>query len=131
MKKLIYSACLVALGCVVQAQTATSTQVEAYSFKGQAIVYFERGSFSGSEKNTYFKFGGPSLRVSKGFHSVGLFFAPSMRMRMIEGKTSQFMPVVGFGVDYGYKRLVLSACQFYKSESKVWELNGGIGYRFK
>jgi hypothetical protein len=40
MKKLIYSACLVALGCVVQAQTATSTQVEAYSFKGAGYRLF-------------------------------------------------------------------------------------------
>lgn len=131
MKKVFYLAFMVMIGFQAQAQTTPAAQVEAYAFKGQAIIYFEKGSFSGPEKNIYFNLGGPSLRMSKGNQSMGIFFAPSMRMRMIQGRTSQFMPVVGFGVEYGYKRFVLSACQFYKSESKVWELTGGVGYRFK
>jgi hypothetical protein len=131
MKKVFCAAFMIIHGLNLYAQTAPAAQVEAYAFKGQAIVYFEKGSFSGPEKNMYFNLGGPALRMSKGSQSVGIFFAPSMRMRMIEGKTTQFVPVVGFGLEYGYKRMVLSACQFYKGESKVWELTGGIGYRFK
>lgn len=131
MKKVLAVALLWLLVPKIQAQTTPSAQVDAYAFKGQAMLYFEKGSFSGPEKNVYLNFGGPALRMSKGSQSMGVFFAPSMRMRMIEGKSAQYMPVVGFGLEYGYKRVVLSACQFYKAESKVWELTGGIGYRFK
>lgn len=103
MKKNFYAACIIMLGFKAQAQTPPAAQVEAYAFKGQAIVYFEKGSFSGTEKNIYFNLGGPAMRMSKGSQSIGVFFAPSMRMRMIEGKTAQYMPVVGFGFEYGYK----------------------------
>lgn len=131
MKRILWCALMTMVCLQSKGQAPTPAKVEGYAFKGQAAIYVEKGSFSGPEKNFYFNLGGPSLRISKGTQSLGVFFAPSMRMRMIEGKTAQFMPVVGFGVEYGFKRLVLSACQFYKNESKVWELTGGIGYRFK
>jgi hypothetical protein len=105
---------------IIQAQTDSNVKVEARGFNSQVMFFFEKGSFTGPENNFYFNLGGPAVRVDDGIESIGLFVAPSMRMRKIEGVKPQFLPVIGFGVEYGYKRLVLSACQFYKAESGVW-----------
>ncbi len=131
MKRCIVVFSILMNAVTLLSQTESASKVEAQGFNSQLMVCFEKGSFTGSEKNFYFNLGGPSLNVDDGIESIGLIVAPSLRMRLIEGEKPLFLPVLGFGLQYGYKRLALSACQFYKAESGIWELTAGIGLRLK
>jgi hypothetical protein len=131
MKQVVLICTFIVFGRNLLAQTNSAVEIQAHGFKSQFLVCFEKGSFSSPEKNFYMSLGGPSIQVDDGIESIGLLIAPAMRMRMVEGYKPQFLPVLGFGLQYGYKRLSLTACQFYKAESGIWELTGGIGVRLK
>lgn len=100
----------------------------ASAFKGQ-IMLFADGSVLDPDKddNFYLNFSGPAVRYGWGKQSVGLFFAPSMRMALPE-EGPQFSAVVCFGAEYAYSHYVVSLAEFFRNNR--WEAALGLGYRF-
>ena len=131
MKKCILVFFILLNVATLHSQTESVAKVEAQGFNSQLMICFEKESFTGTVKNFYFNLGGPSLRIDDGIESIGLIVVPSLRMSLMEEAKPQFLPALGFGLQYGYKRLALSACQFYKAESGIWELTVGVGLRLK
>ncbi|MFM2206240.1 MAG: hypothetical protein RL213_215 [Bacteroidota bacterium] len=113
------------------AQTPDTKKVEAVAFKGQLMLLADGSVFDPDKPDTYyFNFGGPSLRMISGKSSVALAFTPSMRTQWVNG-TPYFAPVLGFGGEIAYRRMVIGLTEYFDAKKGTWQLALGAGFRFK
>jgi opacity protein-like surface antigen len=132
MKTILLSLSLImAAACSTSAQSEQPKKMEAVAFKGQLMLLADASIFDPDKPDTYyFNFGGPSLRINRGKSSAALTFNPSMRTQWMDGKP-YFAPVLGFGGEYAYQRLVIGMTEYFDAKKGTWQLAIGAGFRFK
>lgn len=88
------------------------------------------------DQGAFLNFAGPNITYRSGFTKVMLGMLPSLRYKEDEAaiKNSSVLPVLGIGLSYSYKHLVLQLPLYYNAKTATkdgcWKPGLGIGYRF-